>query len=241
MSKYLNDYEQLVKDMMPKVMDIDYIMYISESDDVDIEEKKKYNKLIKLWVKLVKPTYDKIIKKTSKKEIDNIFNLDSEEDAKEYIIKKFKLNDKIKEIEKQIIIERKKIDPSGDTMIFFKNTGPKSNSESDEEKPKKNVKEKKRKIIYNDELEKSDSNKILKAEKALQKKHEKILKKQEVLKDIGTIMQGKSELYADKKMHMVVKTNLNVKKGLNSKVKKALETSVVEDIKQKIKGKSIKL
>ena len=163
---------------------------------------------------------------------------------------------RVEESHKRQLESKKSVEESNKSLAAlrekYKDLLDESGSESDEEKPVKNVKEKplkivkekpvkKRKVIYNEELEKSDSDKILKAEKALQKKHEKILKKQGVLKDIGTIMKGKSELCADKNMHMVVRTNLNVKKDLDSKVKKALETSVVEDIKQKIKGRSIKL
>ena len=171
---------------------------------------------------------------------------------------------RVEESHKRQLESKKSVEESNKSLAAlrekYKDLLDESDSESDEEKPVKideekpvkNVKEKpvkivkekpvkKRKLIYNEELEKSDSDKILKAEKKLQKAHEKLLKKQGVLKDIGTIMKGKSELYANKNMHMVVRTNLNVKKDLDSKVKKALETSVVEDIKQKIKGRSIKL
>ena len=163
---------------------------------------------------------------------------------------------RVEESHKRQLESKKSVEESNKSLAAlrekYKDLLDESGSESDEEKPVKNVKEKpvkivkekpvkKRKLIYNEELEKSDSDKILKAEKKLQKAHEKLLKKQGVLKDIGTIMKGKSELYANKNMHMVVRTNLNVKKDLDSKVKKALETSVVEDIKQKIKGRSIKL
>ena len=163
---------------------------------------------------------------------------------------------RVEESHKRQLESKKSVEESNKSLAAlrekYKDLLDESGSESDEEKPVKNVKEKplkivkekpvkKRKVIYNEELEKSDSDKILKAEKKLQKAHEKLLKKQGVLKDIGTIMKGKSELYANKNMHMVVRTNLNVKKDLDPKVKKALETSVVEDIKQKIKGRSIKL
>ena len=163
---------------------------------------------------------------------------------------------RVEESHKRQLESKKSVEESNKSLAAlrekYKDLLDESGSESDEEKPVKNVKEKplkivkekpvkKRKVIYNEELEKSDYDKILKAEKKLQKAHEKLLKKQGVLKDIGTIMKGKSELYANKNMHMVVRTNLNVKKDLDSKVKKALETSVVEDIKQKIKGRSIKL
>ena len=64
--------------------------------------------------------------------------------------------------------------------------------------------------------------------------------KKEIEKDIGTIMKGKSDL-VKKNNKYSVDTELDIKEGLQPKIKRALKKSVVKELDTKIKGRSINL
>ena len=64
--------------------------------------------------------------------------------------------------------------------------------------------------------------------------------KKEIEKDIGTIMKGKSDL-VKKNNKYSVDTELDIKEGLQPKIKRALKKSVVKELDTRIKGRSINL
>lgn len=57
----------------------------------------------------------------------------------------------------------------------------------------------------------------------------------------GNISKSRSDLKKTKSGEMAVETELNVKKGLEPKVKRALKKSIIEEVNKKIKGGTINL
>ena len=88
-----------------------------------------------------------------------------------------------------------------------------------------------------------ESRKINAENKRLEEEFKKISKTSKKLKpykDIGEIMRGHSEL-VNKKGKLSVDTELNVKKGLEPKVQRALKKSVDKELEKGFKGGSINL
>jgi len=118
-------------------------------------------------------------------------------------------------------------------------------SSDEDEKPKKNVKPKKNdkniKLFQNVEkiVSKYEKNepKFNENEMLISKEFMKLLKEGKTIsydKDLGIIMTGKSELKKSKQGKYSVDTELNIKKGLEPKIKKALKKSIIEEAEKKI-------
>jgi hypothetical protein len=74
-------------------------------------------------------------------------------------------------------------------------------------------------------------------EKTIRNKKKQILNEQEYLNTTGRIMSGESN-FIDNKGKWAVATELDVKKGLNPKIRRALKKSIIEQA-NKIKGTNI--
>lgn len=74
-------------------------------------------------------------------------------------------------------------------------------------------------------------------EKTIKSKKKQILNEQEYLNTMGKIMTGESN-FIDNKGKWAVATELNVKEGLNPKIRRALKKSIIEQA-NKIKGTNI--
>ena len=77
-----------------------------------------------------------------------------------------------------------------------------------------------------------------KYEKTIKSKKKQILNEQEYLNTMGKIMTGESN-FIDNKGKWAVATELDVKEGLNPKIRRALKKSIIEQA-NKIKGTNIK-
>jgi len=144
----------------------------------------------------------------------------------------------------------KRIEREKKLGIYRDNLNPKKSSLDDELSKKdlkeidvKPVKPVKPNIKKGNKAKKQDTINILAENKRLDdefKRLNKTTKQLKPFKDIGTIMTGKSEL-VNKKGKLSVDTDLNVKKGLEPKVKKALKKSVDIALEKEIKGGNINL
>lgn len=135
-----------------------------------------------------------------------------------------------------------------ESLLAFEDINKYMNEEisSDEEEEPKKVKEN---IKLTKKLDKRVSRyernepKFKEQEINISKEHKKLLKEGKTLsydKDLGIVMSGKSELKKSKKGKYSVDTELNIKKGLNAKVKKGLKKSIIDELDKKIKGSGIK-
>lgn len=116
------------------------------------------------------------------------------------------------------------------------------NIDEAEKKLKELIKEPKKINIKRGNKAKMENEKAIKdRELELEKEHYNVLKTQDKLrieKDVGEIMKGKSELIKKGKK-MSVETELDIKKGLQKKVKNALRKSIIDEIDKKLIGSGL--
>lgn len=109
------------------------------------------------------------------------------------------------------------------------------------EEPKPEPKPKKINIKRGNKAKMENEKAIKDKELELEKEHYKLLMAQDKLrieKDVGEIMKGKSELIKKGKK-MSVETELDIKKGLQKKVKNALRKSIIDEIDKKLIGSGL--
>ena len=104
--------------------------------------------------------------------------------------------------------------------------------------PKKEAKPKKINIKKGNKEKKADTMKIEEENKKAEKEYKKLSKESKRLKpfkDVGEIMKGKSDL-VNNKGKLSVDTSLNIKKGLDEKIKRALKKSINAELERFFKG-----
>lgn len=158
---------------------------------------------------------------------------------------------KVKKTKKQMLLEAKEEkdkqnredlakEANDKQLMFMKKFHPEQyealmNVKKEEPKPKKiNIKRGNKAKMENERA-------IKDRELELEKEHYKLLKTQDKLrieKDVGEIMKGKSELIKKGKK-MSVETELDIKKGLQKKVKNALRKSIIDEIDKKLIGSGL--
>jgi hypothetical protein len=215
--------------MSKKKLSLDEMMKIFKKGEDERRAKSiEEGRLERLKINEPKKEKSSTSKKKTKKQIELEEKEEREKQTREDLEKEAS--------EKQLLYLKRFHPEQYEALVGKRERSPSPTSVShDFDKPKKlNYKKGNKAKI---ETEKS----IKKKEGDLEKEFKKSMKSQSKLiieGDVGNIMKGKSDL-VKKGNKYSVDTDLDVKKGLDSKVKRALRKSIIEELDRRLEGKGL--
>ena len=215
--------------MSKKKLSLDEMMKIFKKGEDERRAKSiEEGRLERLKINEPKKEKSSTSKKKTKKQIELEEKEEREKQTREDLEKEA--------TEKQLLYLKRFHPEQYEALVNKRERSPSPSSVShDFDKPKKLNYRKGNKAKM--ETEKS----IKKKEADLEKEYKKAMNSQSKLyieRDVGTIMKGKSDLIKKGNKYSV-DTDLDVKKGLEAKVKRALRKSIIEELDKRLEGKGI--